>query len=91
MLGVLRSLLALAAPTARGALVSAIFIVAYLANALPAVLAGYLVTRIGLHDSALWYGGVSGLLVLAGLAGTQLVNHLGHTSAAPPTVDPRLS
>ena len=89
MLGVLRSLLALAAPTARGAMVSAIFIVAYLANALPAVVAGYLVTRIGLHDAALWYGGASGVLVLAGLAGTLFVNHLEDPSGAPPTVDPQ--
>src|SRR4029077_3494247 len=54
--GVLRTLVALAAPTARAALLAAVFIVAYLALALPAVVAGYLATRIGLHDAALWYG-----------------------------------
>jgi predicted MFS family arabinose efflux permease len=85
MLGVLCSLLALAAPTARGALVAAIYIVAYLANAVPAVVAGYLVTRIGLHDSALWYGGASGVLVLAGLAGTLFVRHLSRADASAGT------
>jgi MFS family permease len=73
-LGVLRTLVALAAPTARGALLAAIFIVAYLSFALPAVVAGYLVSRIGLHDAALWYGGAVGLLALGGLLGTRLVS-----------------
>ena len=71
-LGVLRSLVLLASPTGRGALLAAIFIVAYVSFALPAVVAGYLVTRIGLHDAALWYGGAVGLLAVAGLVGTQL-------------------
>jgi hypothetical protein len=73
-LGVLRSLVALAAPTARGALLAAIFIVAYLAFAIPAVIAGYLVSRIGLHQAALWYGGAVTVLALAGLMGTLLVS-----------------
>ena len=61
-LGVLRTLVGLAAPTARAALLAAVFVVAYLALALPAVIAGFLATRIGLHDAALWYG--AGLVVL---------------------------
>jgi predicted MFS family arabinose efflux permease len=72
-LGVLRTLVALAAPTARGALLAAIFIVAYLAFAIPAVVAGYLVSRIGLHQAAIWYGGAVGVLAVAGLIGTLLV------------------
>ena len=72
-LGVLRTLVVLASPSARGALLSAIFIVAYIAFALPAVIAGYLVTQIGLHDAALWYGAAVGVLALAGLAGTGLM------------------
>lgn len=72
-LGVLRSLVALASPTARGALLAAIFIVAYLAFAIPAVIAGYLVSRIGLHQAALWYGGAVALLAFTGLVGTLLV------------------
>ena len=69
-LGVVRSLVNRASPTARGALLAAIFIVAYLSFAVPAVIAGFLVTRIGLHDAALWYGSAVGLLALAGLVAT---------------------
>ena len=73
-LGVLRSLVLRASATGRGALLAAVFIVAYVSFALPAVLAGYLVSRIGLHDAALWYGGAVGLLAVAGLVGTRLVS-----------------
>ena len=73
-LGVLRSLVSLAAPTARAALLAAIFIVAYLAFSIPAVVAGYLVTRVGLHEAALWYGAAIGLLAVAGLVGTLVVS-----------------
>jgi len=79
-LGVLRSLVGLAAPTARGALLAAIFIVAYLAFAVPAVAAGFGVTRVGLHQAALVYGAAIGLLAVAGLAATLLVSR-------PPRVD----
>jgi hypothetical protein len=72
-LGTFRTLVALAAPSARGALIAAIYVVAYLAFALPAVVAGYFVTRIGLHNTALYYGGVVGALALAGLVGTLIV------------------
>ena len=73
-LGVLRNLVGLASATERGALLAAIFIVAYLAFSLPAVVAGYAVTRVGLHDAALWYGVAVEILALAGVAGTLLVN-----------------
>ena len=73
-LGVLRSLVSLASPTERAALLAAIFVVAYVAFALPAVVAGFLVTLVGLRDAALWYGGAVGLLALAGLAGSVLIN-----------------
>lgn len=72
-LGVLRSLVSLAAPTERAALLAAIFIVAYLAFSIPAVVAGYLVTRVGLHEAALWYGAGIGLLAVAGLGATLVV------------------
>jgi len=68
-LGVLRSLVGRSSPTARGALLAAIYIVAYLSFAVPAVIAGVLTTQIGLHAAALWYGGAVGLLALAGLVG----------------------
>jgi MFS family permease len=72
-LGVLRTLVALAAPTARAALLAAVFVVAYLALAVPAVLAGFLATRIGLHDAALWYGAGLVVLTFAGVLSTWVV------------------
>lgn len=72
-LGVVRNLVTRSSPTTRGALLAAIFIVAYLSFAVPAVIAGVLVTRIGLHDAALWYGCSVGILALVGLVGTVLV------------------
>jgi predicted MFS family arabinose efflux permease len=72
-LGVLRTLVALAAPTARAALLAAVFVVAYLALALPAVIAGFLATRIGLHDAALWYGAGLVVVTFAGVLSTGVV------------------
>ena len=72
-LGVLRTLVALAAPTARAALLAAVFVVAYLALALPAVIAGFLATRIGLHDAAVWYGAGLVVLTFAGVLSTWVV------------------
>jgi predicted MFS family arabinose efflux permease len=80
-LGVLRSLVTLAATTARGALIAAIYIVAYLAFALPAVAAGYGVTRVGLHQAALEYGVAICLLAVAGLVAALLVNRPSHVGA----------
>ncbi|TMF27895.1 MAG: MFS transporter [Chloroflexi bacterium] len=72
-LGVLRTLVGLAAPTARAALLAAVFVVAYLALALPAVIAGFLATRIGLHDAALWYAAGLVVLTFAGVLSTWVV------------------
>ena len=83
--GTLRTLVALAAPTARAALLAAVFIVAYLALALPAVLAGYLATRVGLHDAALWYGAALVALTIAGLLGTWFVRIRARGSVARAT------
>jgi hypothetical protein len=80
-LGVLRSLVSLAAPTARGGLIAAIYIVAYLAFALPAVAAGYGVTRVGLHQAALEYGVAICLLAVAGLVAALLVNRPSRVGA----------
>lgn len=80
-LGVVRSLITRASPTERGALLAAIFIVAYLSFAIPAVIAGFIVTRIGLHDAALWYAGTVAALALAGLAGSLSVRRLARPAA----------
>ena len=81
-LGIVRSLVSRASPTERGALLAAIFIVAYLSFAVPAVAAGVLVTRIGLHDAALWYAGAVGILALAGLVGSLSVGRPSRAAAA---------
>jgi hypothetical protein len=81
-LGVLRSLVGLAAPTSRGALLAAIFIVAYLAFAVPAVAAGFGVTRVGLHQAALVYGAAIGLLAVVGLVATVLVGRQSRVDAS---------
>lgn len=65
-LGAFRTLATLASPTGRGALVAAIYIVCYLSVALPVVVAGILVTQIGLRPTAIGYGII--LAVLAALA-----------------------
>lgn len=83
-LGVLRTLVGQASPSGRGALLAAIYIVAYLAFAIPAVIAGYLATRIGLHDASLWYATAVGVLAVAGLAGSLLVRAPGPAAAAAP-------
>ena len=51
-----------------------LFFIAYLSFSIPAVVAGYAVTRVGLHDAALWYGVAVEILALAGVAGTLLIN-----------------
>lgn len=89
-LGVLRTLVALAAPTARAALLAAIFIVAYLSFAIPAVIAGHLVTRIGLHQTAFWYAAAMDVLAVAGLTGALLVRPRPTVVLSPPAAVPRV-
>jgi MFS family permease len=62
-LGSFRTLAGLAVPEHRSALIGAIYVVAYLAFSIPAVIAGVLTTRIGLHNTAIGYG-----IVVAALA-----------------------
>lgn len=65
-LGVFRMLSALAPPEGRAAMITAIYIVSYLAFGLPVIAAGIASTHVGLHDTALVYG--SAIAVLALLA-----------------------
>jgi predicted MFS family arabinose efflux permease len=67
--GTLRTLAPLASPSARGGLFAAVFVVSYLALAVPAVLAGLATTRWGLRDSA---SGCAIILVLLALAAAAL-------------------
>jgi predicted MFS family arabinose efflux permease len=46
----------LAPPDKRGALIAAIYVIIYVSFGIPAVVAGALVVRIGLRDTAYTYG-----------------------------------
>ncbi len=56
-LGSLRSVSQLAEPNERAALLSAVYVVSYLAFSLPALVAGVVTTHIGLRDTSYGYGG----------------------------------
>jgi hypothetical protein len=65
-LGVFRTLVALAPPAGRAGLITAIYIVSYLAFSLPVIAAGIATSHVGLEDTALAYGSaVAGLALLA--------------------------
>jgi hypothetical protein len=68
-LGVLGILIPLAAPHERAGLLSAIYVVSYLSNSVPAVAAGALAGRTGLMPAALGYSGMVMALALFVLAG----------------------
>jgi len=57
-LGVFRSLTALAPPTGRAGLITAIYIVSYLAFGVPVIIAGVAVGHVGLRTTAIAYGAV---------------------------------
>jgi hypothetical protein len=65
--GALRSVMALAKPSERAALLSAFYVEGYLAFTLPAILAGFLAPVIGLTTAADFYGAAVILLALASL------------------------
>jgi predicted MFS family arabinose efflux permease len=67
-LGALRSVSQLAEPHERAALLSAIYVVSYLAFSVPALVEGVLTTHIGLLDSSLGYGGFVALVAVGALA-----------------------
>ncbi len=66
-LGALRSVTQLAQPHERAALLSAVYVVSYLAFSIPALVAGLLITQVGLRDTAFGYGSFVALLALSTL------------------------
>jgi MFS family permease len=64
-LGAFRMITALATPDERAGLLAAIFIVAYLAFSIPALIAGFATTKFGLHGTALVYSGSLAALAAA--------------------------
>jgi MFS family permease len=73
--GAYRSLVALAPSDDRAGLVTAVYLVSYLATALPAVIAGLTTSRYGLHDTALVYSLVVAALV-AVAAGSDMAGRM---------------
>lgn len=69
--GALRSVIPLAEPHERGALISAIYIASYLAFSLPAIVAGLAATRFGLLPVTYAYGAMLMLFASLALAGTR--------------------
>lgn len=77
-LGAFRSLSALARPEERAGMITAIYIVSYLAFSVPVVAAGVAVANLGLHDVALGYAAV-----VAGLAALGVATSLPSPAKAP--------
>jgi len=66
-LGALRSVSQLAEPRERAALLSAVYVVSYLAFSVPALVAGLLATHIGLLNTSVAYGGFVVLIAVGAL------------------------
>jgi MFS family permease len=83
-LGAFRMVTALAPPDERAGLVAAIFIVNFLAFSIPAVIAGWAVTRYGLHRTALVYCAVVAALAVAAAASLTRAGRPGAGSTGRP-------
>lgn len=68
-LGAFRSLASLAEPKARGELMAAVYVVAYLAMSVPAVVAGLVSSHLGLHRTAEDFAVAVGIVCLIALVG----------------------
>ena len=86
-LGAFRTLVALATPTRRGELATAIYLAAYLGFSLPVILAGIATTHIGLRSTAIGYGAVVVALALTALVVTP---RIGAGSSAVAARDPAI-
>jgi predicted MFS family arabinose efflux permease len=64
----------LAEPQERAALLSAVYVVSYLAFSVPALVAGILVTHIGLLHTSLAYGGLVALIAVSALTFERLTD-----------------
>ena len=87
-LGSMRSLTQLAEPHERAALLSAVFVVSYLALSVPALAAGVLIPRIGLLDTTIGYAGLVAAGALASLALPLLARPAGIATRTRPAGTP---
>jgi MFS family permease len=79
-LGALRSVTQLVQPHERAGLLSAVYIVSYVAFSVPAVVAGVLITHVGLRDTALGYGAFVAVVALLTLAAEPLIHRPAATA-----------
>ncbi len=79
-LGAFEMVTALAPPAERAGLVAAVFIVNFVAFSIPAVIAGWAVTRYGLHRTALVYCAVVAVLVAAAAVSLMVHSHARRNS-----------
>jgi hypothetical protein len=78
-LGAFRTLAALATPARRGELVAAVYVAAYLAFSVPAVLAGLVSQHAGLRNTAVGYASAVAALALLALGATTRTTGNGPT------------
>lgn len=83
-LGALRSVSQLAEPHQRAALISAVYVVSYLAFSVPALAAGLLTTHLGLRDTSFGYGGFVALVAVGALALERLTRRGCRDDGQPP-------
>jgi len=70
-LGAFRTVVGAADPARRGELIAALYVAAYLAFSVPAVLAGLVTTRVGLRATSVGYAAVVAILAAASLVAAQ--------------------
>jgi MFS family permease len=80
-LGAFRSVSQLAEPHERAALLSAVFVVSYVAFSVPALIAGVLTTHIGLRSTSFAYGGFVALVAVGALATERLTGRTPRDAA----------
>lgn len=71
-LGGFGTLALIAAPTERAEVFALAYVISYLAFSVPAVIAGFAATQVGLRSTALAYGGVIVVVALVAFVGSQL-------------------
>jgi MFS family permease len=80
-LGALRSVTQLAETQERAALLSAVYVVSYVAFSVPALVAGVLTIHIGLRDTSFAYGGFVAVVALGALAFERLNRRPPHDTS----------
>jgi len=80
-LGSIRAVSQLAEPHERAALLSAVYVVSYLAFSIPALIAGVVITHLGLRNTSLGYGGFVAFVAVGTLVVERFIALRRHGSA----------